>query len=285
MINMRSQPITDHHSEKRIKYQLFGDGPPVLLIMGYLARGRAWSAQIRDLSPNWTTLSFDHYGVGESEGDASSSMKSFVDDCIWLMDQVGWESAHIVGVSMGGMIAQHLALHSPQRVRSLTLIVTHPGGFLSVIPPLRGWVPFLKVQLARSPQTRLRALAELLIPRRELAQRSWPELAMRLGEDFSPTPPKSTNIRQMMAILRHNVRKKLHALDLPTLVIKASRDCLVSPQHSDTLHRLIPNSELLTFEDAGHGLIRREEPDLNQGIDEHLTRAEERWHQREPEIK
>ena len=285
MINMRSQPITVHHSEKRIKYQLFGNGPPVLLIMGYLARGRAWSAQIKDLSSNWTTLSFDHYGVGDSEGDSSNSMRSFVNDCLSLMDDVGWESAHIIGVSMGGMIAQNLAIQSPKRARSLTLIVTHPGGLFSVLPPLRGWLPFLKVQLARNPQARLKALAELLIPRRELAQRSWPELAMRLGEDFSPTPPKSTHIRQMKAILRHDVRKKLPTLDLPTLVIKASKDCLVSPHHSDTLHRLIPNSDLLIFEDAGHGLIRREEPDLNQGIDAHLARAEERWSQREFKTK
>jgi pimeloyl-ACP methyl ester carboxylesterase len=264
---------TYHSKRGEMQYHLSGEGPPIILIMGYLAKAYAWRIQVEALSPHYQVLCFDHYGVGDSKGKPALSMSTFAEDCLDLMQYVGWDKAHVIGVSMGGMIAQHIALHSPQSVASLTLIVTHAGGVTAIIPPLKGLPLFLRAQTAPSPSKRIEALMELLIPDEVRAQRSRRELLAGLSQDFIPKPPIATRLRHFWAIFRHNVRKRLSDIRCPTLIVKAGHDLLVNPKGSDTLYEGITHSELFYVEVAGHGMIRQKDTGLNDRILKHLSQV------------
>jgi pimeloyl-ACP methyl ester carboxylesterase len=201
-------------------------------------------------------------------------MQEFAEDCVALLDHLGWESAHVCGVSMGGMIAQELALTAPTRVRSLTLIVTQPGGIMSMIPTLRGIPRFLRAQLATTPEGRIRALRSLLVPPQAQALVDVSEIDRKLREDFSPKPPTSTRLSHLRAIRKHDTRRRLKDLRAPTLIVRAEDDLLVHPKHSLTLSRLIPHAELVSFEHAGHGVIRQRNVPLNETLARHLADAE-----------
>lgn len=245
--------------------------------MGFMARGRAWSAQIEALSERYQVAWFDHRGVGDSPGPAARSMGDFAADCIALLNELKWESAHICGVSMGGMIAQELALLSPERTRSLSLIVTQPGGILSMLPTLRGLPLFLRAQLARTPDGRIRALRDLLVPPQSQALVDVSEIDRKLVEDFTPKPPTKTRLSHLRAIRRHDTRRRLSQITAPTLVVQAQGDLLVRPKHSETIARLIPDAELVSLPSAGHGVIRQSNTDLNLHLARHLDDAEQRY--------
>ena len=135
-------------AEAALSYRSFGDGPPILFIMGFLARSDAWRQQIISLSERWRCIIFDNRGVGESaDARPAASMQELAEDALAVLNHAGCARAHIVGISMGGMIAQRLTLMAPERVQSLALLVTHPGGFFRALPPLRSWPDFLRARL------------------------------------------------------------------------------------------------------------------------------------------
>ena len=253
-----------------IRYGVRGSGPPVLLIMGFMARGRAWRAQIEALSPYYTVVWFDHRGVGDSQGLAAKTMAEFASDCINLLDHLQWSQAHLIGISMGGMIAQELAVSHPSRVITLSLIVTHFGSWHRVIPPWRGLPLFLKAQFARSMPKRLEALKQLLVPKSVLAHSDHEIIMNKLREDFSPKPSFSTRYRHFRAILGHNTYRRLKHFDKPSLVIQAQADLLVHPKHSLTLHRALPNAKLVSFSEAGHGIVRQSNISVSDCLLSHL---------------
>lgn len=257
-------------SRGRISYTLQGEGPPLLFIIGYMARYTAWESQIKAFSKHFTTLAFDHIGLGESTGTPASSMQDFTRDCLDLIQHFQWEKVHVVGVSMGGMIAQEFALTAPQHIQSLTLIVTHPGGLRSLLPPFKGWSFFLKAQCARSSQKRIEALSHLLIPPTRLAHLDLDRVYQKLTTEFTPRPPASVRLRHLWAIMRHNTQKRLSALVCPTLIIQAQQDYLVHPKGSMRLYTLLPHSQFLSIEEAGHGIIRQEPSPINSDILEFL---------------
>jgi pimeloyl-ACP methyl ester carboxylesterase len=112
-----------------IYYELSGQGEPVLLIQGIGVAGSGWKLQTDDLSRHYQTLIFDNRGLGQSTPCTSAiSIEAMAGDVAALMDQVGWTSAHIVGHSMGGVIAQEFALKYPKRARSLSLLCTFARG-------------------------------------------------------------------------------------------------------------------------------------------------------------
>lgn len=253
-----------------IRYGVRGSGPPVLLIMGFMARGRAWRSQIEALSPHYTVVWFDHRGVGDSAGPAAKTMAEFASDCIYLMNHLEWSEAHVIGISMGGMIAQELAVSHPKRVLTLSLIVTHFGSWHRVIPPLRGFPLFLRAQFARSLPARLEALKQLLVPKSVLAHADHEVILNKLREDFSPKPPASTRLRHFWAIFRHNTYRRLKNFDKASLVIQAQADLLVHPKHSVSLHEALPNAKLVSFAEAGHGIVRQSNISVSACLLAHL---------------
>src|SRR6187402_2378254 len=104
----------------RLSYSLEGDGPPVILIQGVGVCGTGWTPQVRALRSNFQCLTFDNRGIGASQpAGVAITVPQMAEDAFQLMDDAGWDSAHVVGHSLGGPVALQMALMQPQRVRSL----------------------------------------------------------------------------------------------------------------------------------------------------------------------
>lgn len=257
-------------------YGTTGEGrTPVLLVMGYTVPGSAWVHQIPALAQHHRVAWYDHRGCGDTRADPGAyTMALLAGDAQRLLDHLGWESAHLVGVSMGGMVSQELALGCPERVRSLALIATHAGGLRSGIPPVAGVAGFLRANIGPRSE-RMRNLERLLFPDAFLAScdRHW--LAEILENDFGrPIHPKY-RLSQMAAVMRHDTRNRLDRLDgIPTLVVKPALDKLVSPEACEHLCWRIPGARLEVYPDAGHGVIRQCAADLNRDLLDHFAAAD-----------
>lgn len=261
-----------------LAYDTAGEGgAPVLLIMGYTVPGSAWVHQVPALAERHCVAWYDHRGCGDTRAEPGPyTMALLAEDSVRLLDHLGWESAHVVGVSMGGMVSQELALRCPERVRSLALIATHSGGLRSWLPPLAGLAGFLRANFGPRHE-RMRSLERLLFPDAFLAgcDRQW--LAKILENDFGrPIPPKY-RLSQMAAMLRHDTRDRLERLGgIPTLVVKPALDKLVSPEACEQLCWRIPGATLKVYPDAGHGVIRQCAGSLNRDLLDHFAAADAR---------
>ncbi len=267
----------DRGNGVRLAYEVTGSGTPVVLVMGFVMRGAAWRFQVPALSARHTVCTLDNRGAGRTVAPLRPwTMGVFADDVRALLDARGWDRAHVVGVSMGGMVAQELALRAPDRLRSLTLIATHAGGARARVPPRRGLRALLQAEVARESGARHRAVARMLFPDAflERCDRTWLEGV--LHEDFGQPVPLPRQLAQYAAILRHDTRRRLSAISAPTLVVKPGEDALVPPEESERLASTIPGARLFELPDAGHGLIRQCADELNDALLEHFAITEAR---------
>lgn len=256
----------------RLAWDLHGEqGPPVLLVMGFAMRGLVWRPQLDLLPLHHRVITYDHRGIGRSESAGRLwTMQLLAADARRVLDAAGWESAHVVGVSMGGMVAQELALRHPERVRSLTLVVTHGGGAAAWRPSREG-LSALSATLAGPVAGRVEALERLLYPAEYLASVDRVAFRASLGDRTGYKPPRRTLVGQLGAIVRHHTVPRLPRIAVPTLVVRAGRDILVDPAHSHTLAERIPGAELLDFPDAGHGVIHQCRDPLNERLLAHFA--------------
>ncbi len=260
----------------RLFYETDGRGPgePVVLVMGLGGRGRGFESQIGAIAERHPVVWFDNRGAGETRAAPGRyTMALFADDVRRLMDHLGWARAHVAGASMGGMIAQEFALRHPERVLSLGLLVTHAGGRRPRLPRPTGLRRFVRV-VGRRGTARVTALERLLFPDAYLAEVDRDALRRRLLAQFKAMP-RQYLLSQVAAVMRHHTAPRLRQLaDTPTVILQAAHDIVIHPKESRRLHRLIPNSRLVTFADAGHGLIRHEADAVNRVLLEHFARTE-----------
>jgi len=259
-----------------LAYNTAGEGgTPVLLVMGYTVPGSAWVHQIPTLARHHRVAWYDHRGCGDTRAAPGAyTMALLAEDALRLVDHLGWEAAHVVGVSMGGMVSQELALRCPERVRSLSLIATHAGGLRSRLPPVAGLKCFVLANLGPRSE-RIRNLERLLFPDAFLAgcDRQW--LAEILRNDFGRPIHAKYRLSQMAAVMRHDTRDRLDRLGgIPTLVVQPAHDKLVSPGACQDLAWRIPGARLKVYPDAGHGVIRQCAADLNRDLLAHFAAAD-----------
>ena len=248
-------------------------GTPVVLIMGFGISGRAWAPQVEALAKHHRVLIFDNRGIGESESSKTPyGFTDLADDTVALMTAVGFDRAHVVGVSMGGMIAQHLVLRHPARVLSLTLIATLPGGSLRHTLPRPGVLAlFVKANTSRG-ERRFAALRQLLYPAAFLRDIQ-PEQGFspqNLGI-FAVPADTTTRLNQLRAVMVHDLTGDLHRVVAPTLIIKPESDILVRPHNSERLHQLIAGSTILRLKDTGHGVTHQRAATVNQALLDHFA--------------
>jgi len=239
-----------------IYYETAGSqGPAVFLVMGLRSRGLAWLPIVERLQEDHRVVWFDHRGVGESDpAPGRLDMVDMSSDVAGLMDHLGWESALIVGVSMGGMVSQRFALGHRERVRSLSLLVTTACGRQALRLPLKTATVWLRTNFG-SRESRLSALARLLYSPQYLERVGIGAAVERLTRAFGHDHAGTTRA-QVGAIARHDVRSRLGELsDLPVLVVGAGRDRLVRIGLVEELARGIAGAELHCFDEAGHGVI------------------------------
>lgn len=249
-------------------------GAPVLHIMGLGGSARAWARLLPHVTPDYRVLTFDHRGTGLSDPITRPvSMGDLVGDALAVLDAARVESAHVHGVSLGGMVAQHLALRHPERVRSLILGCTTPGGIvISNEPPWRllaaaGLRPVLGAERTWP------MVSTALYSRR--TREEFPHLiaeddAVRLDDATSPV----TVAAQMLAVARHDTRRRLHELEgLPVTVVHGTEDVLIPPRAGRALAERIPGARFVLLEDAGHLLGTDAGDAWGAAVREHLAAA------------
>jgi len=257
-------------------YELAGNGPPILLIQGVGVVGGGWRPQVEGLS-DFQTLLFDNRGIGKSVPcHGPITIEAMAQDAQALLDAVGWKSAHVVGHSMGGVIAQQLALDCPDRVRSLSLMCTFPrgkdGGRLTLSTLWMG----LRTRIG-SRRMRRRAFLEMLISEEVLKGENEEELARHVGKlvgrDLAEQPP--ILMKQFKALARHDCSKRLSELaSIPTLVVSGAHDPIALPRHGRTLANLIPGARLELISGAAHGVIIQKAAQINQMLRQFLQSVE-----------
>lgn len=258
-------------SSPKLSYSLHGDeGEPVLLVMGFGSGKELWQPQIDDLSRDHRLIALDNRGVGESElGNEPLTMRVFARDLLRLIDELKEEKVHLVGVSMGGMISQEFAIRYPERLRSLTLIATHPGG-LHVFPKPMGLYYFSKAFRGSASQ-RLKAMRSMLYPQEYVDSVGEEALAERMRKMMGPATPMETIRAHFLAIVRHRTVSRLHKISAPTLIVRPIKDILVNPAASLTLHRRIRGSKLLEIPGSGHGLLFQSADEVNAALRAHFA--------------
>lgn len=235
---------------ERLAFCARGEGPPLLLIMGLAARQTDWPAEfIEPLAAWFRVVTYDHRGCGASDPPAGPvTMASMARDAAAVLDAAGAPTAHVAGLSMGGMIAQRLAIDHAARVDRLALIATHAGGPNVVAPapdilaalfaPLHGREEWI----ARFETIAAPGLMRWRGPAMEAA------IAARLAH---PTPHHVMQA-QFEALKADDRHDALGAIAAPTLVITGDADPLVPPANSRVLAGLIPGARLIEIPRCGH---------------------------------
>jgi len=241
-------------------YQDVGDGEPLVLIMGFGGDTTAWALQMADFPARHRVIAFDNRGVGRSDApDHPYTTRMMAGDALGLMDALGVDRAHVLGVSMGGMIAQELALARPDRVRSLHLACTFARPAAYMLALNAAW---REMRLGLGRESTLRALALWLFSPTTYAER--PDFIEALLQNSLANPyPQSLAgfLRQGEAVAAHDALERLPAIRCPTLVSVAEDDILVPPRFSRELVSRVRGAELQLVPGAGHGYFL-ERPDL-----------------------
>jgi pimeloyl-ACP methyl ester carboxylesterase len=255
----------------QLYYEEHGQGEPLLLIMGLGASTLSWSEQIPTFSREFRVIAFDSRGAGRSDKPAVRyTIALFADDTAGLMDALGVDSAHVYGQSMGGFIAQEVALRHPQRVRTLVLASTSCGGHHAVAasPENLAGIGMMNVL---TPREAAEKGLPLLYSDEFIASHHDALIERSLRESELRTPPDAF-ARQVQAAIRHNTFDRLPDIRCPTLVITGSNDKVVPEDNSRILAERIPGAELAVLPGAGHGYLVEKAAESNAIVLEFLRR-------------
>ena len=261
------------HAGADIYYELAGEaGPPVLLLTGFAVGGGVWEHQVAALAPDHRVACLDNRGAGRTRAKTSPwTIRDMAQDALALLDHLGWDRAHVCGASMGGMIAQEVALAARDRLLSLTLIATHAGRPADKQPRWHTLSGFLRSNIG-SKDARREAIEALLFSADYLATAPREPIDRALERDFLVQPPLPDRLAQLGAILRHDTARRLPTLaGLPTLIIVADEDRLLPPSGCAALGALIPGAEVVHLP-AGHGVIGERKEAVNAALRAHLGR-------------
>ncbi|KAJ7632235.1 alpha/beta-hydrolase [Roridomyces roridus] len=259
-------------------YEIHGSGPQkVALIMGLNSSCFAWLGQVEHFGrmSDYSVLVFDNRGVGHSEAPRGPySTSGMAEDAKVLLDYVGWteeRGIHVVGISLGGMIAQELATRIPERIASLVIAVSTPGGraFWNNLPPWKGLKLLAKLTFTADHELKIPLLLDLLYPTAWTDDAAEDDDQGRINREIQTqiyrrrllcTAPQGLvgALSQMASALSHHVSaERLRAIsdDIPKVVIvTGDDDNLVLPSNSKRLKNCMPDAEFVQWEHTGHAL-------------------------------
>jgi pimeloyl-ACP methyl ester carboxylesterase len=243
-------------------YERAGAGAPLLLVNGLGADHTGWAPQLEGLSDHFDVICFDNPGVGQTTSFAPPySTELFADVAARLLDELGIERAHVVGASMGGTIAQQLALRHPERVRSLQIHCSwgRCDAFLAAL--FRSWQACAQ---ALAPLDLARAIWLWVFTPRWYADAS--ALAeLEQATLAAPHPQSADDFRaQADACIEHDVLDRLGEIRAPTLVTVGDADLLTPARHSFALKERIPGALLHVWPAMGHAPFWEAPLDFNE---------------------
>ena len=229
-----------------INYQVEGHGEPLVMIMGFTAGRVGWIRQTRSFRKYYRVVTFDNRGAGRSDRPAGPySTRMMADDTVKLMDLLAIDKAHIMGLSMGGMIAQELAINYPKRVMKLVLAATYARQDGTSGDTLEQ-AKFLQL----TPEKKVGAMVGLAF-NRPLYRFIFGLLA-RAQTRLTGGSGGPGVAGQSEACLKHDTLERLSSITAPTLVIVGTGDRLIKPVSSEVIAGKIPNARLVKVEGGSH---------------------------------
>jgi pimeloyl-ACP methyl ester carboxylesterase len=241
-----------------INYKVEGHGDPLVMIMGFSSGRSQWSSQIPFFKKYYKVVTFDNRGVGKSDKpEGSYSTKMMADDTVKLMDHLEIKKARIIGASMGGMIAQELAINYPKRVSKLVLACTY-----ALKDDINGDTAEQAELVHLSPQKMAAGMVKLAVNNR-FNQFVFGTLAMILS-NFMSVSSKTGLKGQTEACNTHDTLDRLSSIKAPTLVIVGTKDRLIKPISSEVISRNIPGAKLKEVEGGSHMFYMEMRTSFNQ---------------------
>jgi 3-oxoadipate enol-lactonase len=240
----------------RIHYDQSGEGDPLLLIMGYGMPGDAWLGSLPFLQ-GFRAIYYDNRGTGHSDKpEGPYTITQMAEDAAALLDHLGVARAHVYGVSMGGMIAQELALRHPQKIRALVLGCTMCGGEQAKIADpavIEELIDVMRNMGKPDPASWVdRQLPLLFTPEWIAANPGIRDVMTMLVPLMPPTPPDTAEYA-MGGLFGWSTYDRLPQITAPTLVLHGDRDVLIPVENASILAERIPNAKLHVIPGAGHG--------------------------------
>lgn len=238
----------------RLAYRIEGAGPPLVMLQGVGAEGTAPNPLLDILKKHYSCLTFDNRGTGSSLPLGTQlTVDQMAADALALMEHAGWTSAHIVGHSLGGLVALQAALEAKPRVRSLALLCTFArGADATRMTPKLLWIT-LRLRFG-TRSIRRRAFMELVLPpgRKEpAADKVAALLSTVFGHDIADLPPITD--RQIAAMRGHDVTSRLHELSgITTLVVTGEKDTIAPPSSGRVIAAGIPGARYIEIPGASH---------------------------------
>jgi pimeloyl-ACP methyl ester carboxylesterase len=238
--------------EIELSYERSGSGPPLLLIMGMSGTALHWGEPLLErLREEFDVIVYDHRGVGRSTPLAGAvTIAQMADDAAGLLQALAIDSAHVLGVSMGGMIAQELALAHPELVRTLTLGCTYCGGEGSELASPEVVQRLSEALMSGDRMRALRAGWEINMGPGMVGDEDAYARFLEISEQYAVAVP--VVMAQMQACLAHDTRERLGELAVPTLVIHGTEDQLLPAQNGRLIASLVPGARLEIMEGVGH---------------------------------
>jgi pimeloyl-ACP methyl ester carboxylesterase len=247
-----------------LHYDESGSGDPLVLIMGLGADSNAWMRQVPEFSRHHQTITFDNRGVGRSSKPPGPySTRQMADETAGLMDHLGIDRAQVVGVSMGGMIAQELAINYPARVGALVLACTYAEPSPEIEALRQNSLQFFGASgsldgngSASLPELDPMAILQYMLPlifSERFICEELPELLPQLTAGLAYGFSLEALLGQVTACMTHDTSDRLRTITRPTLVITGTDDRLVAPHHSDALAAAIPGAKLVKLDGGTHG--------------------------------
>ncbi len=256
-----------------LEYYVEGSGPPLLMIRGLGADASTWGERfLEQLRPHFTLVRFSNRGTGESDRpQEATTIRIMANDAAALLRAVGVERAHVLGVSMGGMIAQEFALKHADMLNGLVLGCTTPGGAGHVAPNPDVWATLTLAQgLSREDQIR-NAWPVMCTPAFIEERLDFMEMMLQTSL-INPTPIE-TYMKQMAAIEAFDAYERLSDIASPALIMHGDGDVLIPAENGRVLHEGINGSQLAIIPGVGHVFFWEKPEESARLIVEFLSRV------------
>jgi 3-oxoadipate enol-lactonase len=250
----------------KLNYRVEGEGEPLILIIGLGSDQSNWRPQTGSFKKHYRTITFDNRGAGKSDRPPGPyTIKMMTEDTIGLMDHLNIEKAHILGVSMGGMIAQELAINNPERVNKLVLGCTFTNrsgasGFTLEISKA------LEIYYESSRDEASLQRLVLTIIDSTFNKGTYRIIFLPLMKVAIRSAPLNGFVEQLDAILTHDTENRLGRITTPTLVITGTEDKVIKPASSEVIANLVPKSKLVKLIGGSHGFSGEISGEFNKQV-------------------
>ncbi|MEP6764518.1 MAG: alpha/beta hydrolase [Gemmatimonadaceae bacterium] len=253
--SVKSSTVT--HRGCNLAYDIQGQGERVLFIQGTGIHGAGWRPQTDALGANYECLWFDNRGMSRSQPrGAAITIGQLAEDARAVLGAAGWESAHVVGHSLGGAIALELALQTPERVKSLSLLCTFTRGSDATKLTLPTILAGIRTRIGTRVQRR-RAFLEMIMTPAEMAAVDVDRVAIEyeslFGHDLADSP--SIVIPQLSALRAYDATPRLSEIaNIPTMIVTAAMDRLSTLAVGRQMSKDMPNARYHELRDTAHGV-------------------------------